>query len=164
MLQVLEARARQCADREDRLGSAEKGTAQEILHLQPHHVERVAVHEVRLGQHRNAAADRQKTADVEMLPRLRLDGFIRRDHQQHQVDARDSSQHVAHKTLMAGNVHEAQSQGFAPGQGQLQMGKPEVDGDAAALFFLQAIGVDSGQRFHQSGFSVINVPGGAYDH
>ena len=124
MLQVLEARAGQGAYREDRLGCAEKRTAQEILHLQPHHVERVAVDQVRLGQHRNAPAHRQQTADVEMLPSLRLDGFIRRDHQQHQVDARDSGQHVAHKTLMAGDVHEAQSEGFAPGQRQLQMGKP----------------------------------------
>ncbi len=43
------------------------------------------------------------------------------------------------------------------------MGKTEVDGDAAALFFFQAVGVNSSQRLDQSGFAVVDVPRRAYD-
>jgi hypothetical protein len=43
------------------------------------------------------------------------------------------------------------------------MGKTDIDRDAAALFFLQAIGVDAGKGFDQSGFAVVNVAGCTYD-
>jgi hypothetical protein len=44
------------------------------------------------------------------------------------------------------------------------MGKADIDGDAAALFFLQTIGIDAGERLDQGSFTVVNVTGGAYDH
>lgn len=40
------------------------------------------------------------------------------------------------------------------------MGKADVDGDAAALFFFQAVGVDAGEGFDQRGLAVIDGPGG----
>ena len=43
------------------------------------------------------------------------------------------------------------------------MGEAEVDGDAAALLFFQAVGVDAGQRFDQRGLAVVDVAGGADD-
>ena len=43
------------------------------------------------------------------------------------------------------------------------MGEPQVDGDAAALFFFQAVGVDAGERFDQGGLAVVDVAGGADD-
>ena len=47
--------------------------------------------------------------------------------------------------------------------GQVEMGKAEVDGDAARLFFRQAIGVSAGERFDQGAFPVIDVTGGRDD-
>src|SRR5579862_3096060 len=41
------------------------------------------------------------------------------------------------------------------------MCKTNVDSDAAALLFFQAIGIDASQHLYQRGFSVIDVPGGA---
>lgn len=38
------------------------------------------------------------------------------------------------------------------------MGKADVDGDAAALFFFQAVGVDAGEGFDQRGLAVIDGP------
>ena len=44
-----------------------------------------------------------------------------------------------------------------------KVSEAEIDGDAAALFFFQAIGVDAGERAHQRGLAVIDVPGRADD-
>ena len=41
--------------------------------------------------------------------------------------------------------------------------KPEIDRDAARLFFLQAIRIGAGQRFDERALAVIDVPGGADD-
>ncbi len=43
----------------------------------------------------------------------------------------------------------------------MQMREAQIDGDAAALLFLQAVGVDAGERFDQRGLAVIDVAGGA---
>ena len=40
----------------------------------------------------------------------------------------------------------------------------EIDGDAAPLFFGQAIGVDAGERLYERSLAVIDVAGGADDH
>jgi hypothetical protein len=44
------------------------------------------------------------------------------------------------------------------------MRKANINRDSAALFFLEAIGIDSGQRFDQSGFSVVDVAGRPHDY
>ena len=46
-------------------------------------------------------------------------------------------------------------------RGRSRWAKPNVDGDAAPLLFLQPVGVDAGKRLHQRGFAVIDVSGGA---
>ena len=43
------------------------------------------------------------------------------------------------------------------------MGKAEIDGDAAALFFFQTVGINAGQGFDQRGLAVVDVAGGADD-
>ena len=80
----------------------------------------------------------------EMLTRLRLDGFVGGDHQQHDVDARGPGQHVADEALVARHVDEAETDAVL-----LQVSKAEVDADAAFLFFLQPVGVDSRQCAHK---------------
>jgi hypothetical protein len=46
---------------------------------------------------------------------------------------------------------------------QIEEREPEVDGDAPALFFLEAVGVRPGQRLDQRGLAVVNVAGRADD-
>jgi hypothetical protein len=43
------------------------------------------------------------------------------------------------------------------------MGKANVNGDAATFLFTQAVGIDTGERLHQTGFAMIDVPRRAYD-
>ena len=41
--------------------------------------------------------------------------------------------------------------------------KAEIDGDAAALFFFETVGIRAGERFDERGFAVVDVAGGADD-
>ena len=43
------------------------------------------------------------------------------------------------------------------------MRESDVDGDAAAFFFFQTIGVNASQRLDQRGLSVVDMPGSAND-
>ena len=79
-----------------------------------------------------------------MLPRLRLDRFIRRDHQQHQVNPAHASQHIADETLVPGNIDKAQAQSLARGCGQVHVREAKVNGDATPLLFREPIRVDPG--------------------
>lgn len=56
------------------------------------------------------------------------------DHQQHQVYAADSSEHVAHEALVAGDIDEAETEFLAVGRRQFKVGEAEFNGDAAAFF------------------------------
>ena len=116
-----------------------------------------------LGQHRDAAAHRKQPADIEVFASLRLDRFVGRDHQQHQIDPAHSRQHVAHEALVPGHIDEPEPQSVAAGHGQFKIGKADVDGDAAPLFFLKPVGVNAGERLDQRGLAVVDVAGGADD-
>ena len=82
----------------------------------------------------------QQAADVEVLARLRHHRFVGRDDQQHAVDAADARQHRPHETLVPRHVDKRDA-----GVADRRVGKPELDGDAARFFFLEAIGIDAGQ-------------------
>ncbi len=47
--------------------------------------------------------------------------------------------------------------------GKIEVGKTQIDGDAALFFFLEPVGVLARQRFDQAGFPVIDMAGGADD-
>ncbi len=94
-----------------------------------------------------------------MFPRLRFDGFIRGNHQAapHRFPRRrpacclQISRAPAHRQIRS-----------APRI--VQKRKAQVDGDAAPLFFRQAVGMRTGQRLHQRRFAVVNMPRGSNDH
>ncbi len=46
---------------------------------------------------------------------------------------------------------------------QLEVRESDINGDASPLLFGEPIGVDAGERFHERGLSVVDVPGGADD-
>ena len=43
------------------------------------------------------------------------------------------------------------------------MREAQVDGDAAALFFGQTVGVDPGEGPDERGLAMVDMSGGAYD-
>ena len=123
----------------------------------PHQAEQFGIGKIGLGERDDPARHFEQAADIEVLAGLRLDGFIGGDDEQHQVDAAHAGQHVLYEALVAGDIHESQKER----RRQLEMRKPKIDGDAAALFFLQAVGVDACQSLHQRGLAVIDMSRGA---
>ncbi len=69
-----------------------------------------------------------------------------------------SRQHVFDKALVTGNVDEPNAQII-----QLEIGKAEIDSDAATFFFRKTIGIDTGQSAHESALAMIDVTGSADD-
>ena len=93
-----------------------------------------------------------------MLARLRHHTLVGRNHQHHQIDPVRTRQHVLDETFVSGNIDEANAN-----IAQIKIGKPQVDGNTAFLFFRQAVGVGACQVAHQRALSVINMSGRAYD-
>jgi ceramide glucosyltransferase len=134
-------------------------TRHELGGFEPDEVEEVGVDHVGLGEGDDAARNAEQPADVEVLAGLRLDGFIGGDDEEYEIDAADTREHVFHEALMARNIDEAETEGWS----ELEVGEAKIDGDAAALFFLEAVGVDAGERFHQRGLAVVDVACGSDD-
>ena len=81
-------------------------------------------------------------------------------HWQGVVDAHGPGGHGVDEFFVAGHVNDAQHLPI----GQRQVGVAQLDGDAALLLLFEPVGVGAGQRAHQGGFAVVDVPGGADDH
>ena len=88
-----------------------------------------------------------------MLTRLRLDPVVRRHDEENGVQSRDSGHHVADEALVSRNVDERHD---AVGR-ELEIGETEIDRDAAALLFLETIGVNARQRLDERAFSMVDV-------
>ncbi len=116
--------------------------------------------EIDLGQRDDAALDAEQIDDGEVLARLRHDAVVGRDHQQHEIDAGGAGQHVVHEFLVPRHVDEAEHGAVR----RRQIGKAEIDGNAARLFFLQPVGIDAGERANERGLAVIDMAGGSDDH
>lgn len=76
-----------------------------------------------------------------MFSGLRHETFIRCDNQQGKVDAAGTCQHVFNKFFVSRHVDDT---GFFAVR-KIQISKAQLDGDTALLFFLDAVGFDSGQ-------------------
>jgi len=83
---------------------------------------------------------------------------VRGDYQEDQVDSGGAGEHVGDEALVSGDIHKAETY-----TGFFQEGETEVDGDAAAFFLFEAIGVRAGQGFDQGGLAMVDVAGGADD-
>ena len=104
--------------------------------------------------------DLQQRTDVQMLARLRHNGFVRRNDQHHEIDAADAGEHVLDKFFVAGNIDE-------PDAGvriQCEVRETDIDRNAPLFLFFKAVGIDSGESFNQRRFTVIDVSGGSYDN
>ncbi len=116
--------------------------------------------EIDLGERDDAAGDAEQVDDGEMLAGLRHDAVVGGDHQQHEIDAGGAGQHVVDEFLVPRHVDEAEHGAVR----RRQIGKAEIDGNAARFFFLEPVGIDAGQRAHQRGLAVVDMAGGSDDH
>jgi len=79
--------------------------------------------------------------------------------EQYDVDARGAGQHVADEALVAWHVDEAE-----PDVVLLQMGKAEVDADAALLLFFEPVGIDAGQGVDERSLAMVDMSRRADDN
>ena len=113
--------------------------------LAGHELDPLVVYQVYLCHGDDQALHAQYAKDRQVLHRLGHDAVVGRDHEQGHVDAGGAGHHLAHETLVARHVHHA----HRAAAGQLELGKAELDGDAAALFLLQAVRVGAGEGSHE---------------
>jgi hypothetical protein len=133
-------------------------TVDQLRHVLPDQRARVGVGQIRFRDDDDAARDAQELADVEVLAGLRHHRFVGGHNQQHAIDAADTGEHRSDEALVAGDVDKGDAGGADDG-----VRKAQLDGDAAGLLFLQAIGIDPGQRADERALAVIDVAGGS-DH
>ena len=94
-----------------------------------------------------------------MFPGLRHHTVVSGDNQQDRVDTADPGQHVADEAFMPRHINKGQIKAVSPA-----IGKAEVNGHAPALFFCQAVRINTGQRLDQGGFAVVNMSGCGDNH
>jgi hypothetical protein len=114
------------------------------------------VNQICFRYHNQAIADAEQATDIKMLARLWHHTFISRDHERKQIDPVRSGEHVLYETFVTRNVDKSDAQII-----QLEIGKAEIDGDAATFFFRKAIGIGAGQSAHKGALAVIDMTGGA---
>ena len=101
--------------------------------------------------------DAEQIDDREVLARLRHHPFVRRDHQQREVDPAHAREHVLDEALVPRHVDDAHL--FAAGQSE--PGEAEVDRQPALLLLPQPVRVDAGKGLDERGLAVVNVAGSA---
>jgi hypothetical protein len=155
LFQFGQSRSGSCAHGKN--GSALKErTAQIFFDLQADQAGCVGIDEVAFRQGHDAALHAEEPADIEVLSRLRFDGFVGGDHQQHKIDSRCTCEHVADETLVPRHVDKSKADAAF-----FQEREAQIDGDAAALLLLQAVGMRAGQGFDQRRLAVVNMAGSA---
>ena len=76
-----------------------------------------------------------------MFARLRHHAFVGSDYQRDSVDAVRTRQHVLDEPLVPRHIDKPDTHVT-----QIQVGKANVDGNAAALLFRQPIGINARER------------------
>jgi hypothetical protein len=84
--------------------------------------------------------------------------FVGGNDEHDEIKAVRSGEHVFHEAFVAGYIYESKVR-IANGE----IGKTNINGDAAFLLFFQAVGVDARQSSDERGLAVVNVAGGADD-
>ncbi|EAU66728.1 conserved hypothetical protein [Stigmatella aurantiaca DW4/3-1] len=116
--------------------------------------------QVRLGEGNDTGPHAQQAADVQVLARLGHDALVRGHHQHRQVHAPGARGHRLDEALVAGHIHHPRD-GAAL---QRQVGKAQLQGDAAALLLFEPVCIDARQGFHQGRLAVVDVPRRPDDH
>src|SRR6185295_7281571 len=80
------------------------------------------------------------------------------DHQADQIEPGGAGDHRLDEPLVAGDIYDGD-----PALAEVEAGEAELGRDPARLLDREAIRVDAGQRQHQRGLAVIDVPGGTKD-
>src|SRR5712664_2258884 len=93
------------------------------------------------------------SSDREMLFGLGHDSFVRGNHEEGDVDAGRTREHVLDEAFVTGDVDDAGLDAVCQRKG----GESEIDRDAAPFLFFPAIGVDPGERLDERRLAVVDM-------
>jgi len=119
--------------------------------------------ELGFGYDSETAGDPEQLADGEVFACLRHDALVGSDDEHDGGDASSAGEHVADEECVAGDINETDAKSRALRRDHIEGSEAEVDGDAAAFFFGEAVGVDAGESADERGLAVVDVPGGSDD-
>src|SRR5207248_634182 len=162
LLQLLQSCATNRAHRNDQR-FLKKRSPYEFLYFHSSDFKDLASYQVTFCEHGNPMLNRQQSANIEVLARLRFDPFVGSNHQQHHINPANASQHVSYKTFMARNIHKPEPELLTAWIRKFEMCKSQINRDPPALLFRQPIGINPGQSLDERGLPVINVPSGTDD-
>ena len=91
---------------------------------------------------------------------MRHDAFVRGDDEQGGIDTADAGQHILD---MKSRWPGTSTMPTVSPSGKSNQAKAQVNGHAAGLLFGEPVRIDSAQFFDESGFAVVDMPGGADD-
>src|ERR1700733_13841146 len=149
----------QCTYRKHfRMIGVEKSSAKKLLHFQPDLREPGGLNGIHLGDDREAKPNAKQTADGHVFHGLWLDAFLGGDDQQDRSDTPGPGEHVVNKQAVTRHIDKADSERSSVARRSIEKGKAEIDGNAAALLFRQAIGIDPSECSNESGLAVIDMP------
>ena len=157
--QLLDAFSGVGGDRDD-LSVFQEGSLDLAADILADNLQPVVVHHVLLSDDDDALGDVQQGEDAQMFAGLRHKALVRSNHQQGKVDTARTCQHILDEFFMAGHIDDAGLLAV----GQVEVGKAQLDGDAALLFFFDTVGFDAGQRLDQGSLSVVDMAGGTDDN
>src|SRR5213078_194297 len=143
--------------RGDRRLPRDPAPLQPLAHLGPYEVEPLGLHQVPFGDDGNAAAHPEQLDDGEVLLGLRHEPLVGRHHEQGDVDAGRTCQHVADEPLVSRDVYDAGLDVVAEGEWR----EAQVDRDPPALLLLPPVRIDAGEGLDERRLTVVDVTGGA---
>ena len=89
-------------------------------------------------------------------------GVIGGDDEDGEVDGSNAGDHVVDEVGVAGDIDDADLEGVVSGRsGEGEVSEAELDGDAALLFFGEAVRVGAGESLDEGGLAVVDVAGGS---
>ena len=154
--QLVEPDATRCGHGHDRRASEER-PGDSLGNLEDGQLDEIGiVEDIDLGECDDAVADADELEDAQVLLALRLPSLGRCHDEEAGVHAADTGQHVAQEPHVARHVDEGDRLG--PGVvSDGRVGEPEVDGQAAAVLLLEAVGVGTGERQDQRRLAMVDV-------
>ncbi len=105
--QLLEACAGFCANG-NYWSTVEERFSQEFGNFQAYQLKGMAIDQIGLREGHDPPRNGQQPADIKMFAGLRLDGLVRCNHQQNDIEATRPCKHVTYEAFMSRNIDEAE--------------------------------------------------------
>src|SRR5262245_22251590 len=117
------------------------------------------MNQIRFGDSKDRHLYAEQVDDIQVLFGLGHDAVIGGNGKKNQIDAVGAGEHIFDEPLVPRDIDNPRLRAV----GKIEVGKSQINRNAALLFFLEPVRILSGQRFDQADVPVMDVASGAYD-